>query len=74
MAEDRFERIFIRQRDLNADSYFLYLKVPLGLENFRDSMTGLFTEEREKLNLLFDYMTGVYTAIKLFEELTGREI
>ncbi len=71
MHTDGFERIFIGNRYLENNSYFLNFSVPLGLENFRDQMTALFPDEKEKLTSLFDDMTGIYTAFKNFFEKNG---
>jgi len=66
MEKDGFERIFIGSRNYERNSYFLNFRVPLGLENFKQQITELFPEERDKLTQLFDDMIGIYTAFKNF--------
>ena len=61
---------------MRDNSYFLNFKVPLGLENFKQQITALFPEEKDKLTALFDDMIGMYTAFKNFfkenEDTEGR--
>ncbi|HNX23954.1 MAG TPA: NAD(P)-binding protein [Spirochaetota bacterium] len=76
MESDGFERIFVGVRNEESDSYFLNFKVPLGLEKFKEKMTALFPEEKDKLSSLFNDMIGIYTAFKSFfkdnEDTEGR--
>ena len=71
MEKDGFERLFIGTRNLDRNSYFLNFKVPLGLENFKNQLTELFPEEKDKFTLLFDDMIGIYTAFKNFFRKNG---
>ncbi len=64
MALDGFERVFIGNRDDTCNYCFIDFKVPMGLDNFRNELKGLFPEESEKLDALFDDMIAVFQTYK----------
>ncbi|HOP65273.1 MAG TPA: NAD(P)/FAD-dependent oxidoreductase [Spirochaetota bacterium] len=70
MERDGFERVFIGDKNDNANSYFLNFRVPLGLDNFRKELVAMFPEETDNLNRLFSDMAEIFNAYRSF--FTGR--
>ena len=66
MERDGFERIFIGNRDDEANSLFVNFKVPLGLEHFRRDLIAMFPEEADRLDALFRDMIGMFSAYRRF--------
>lgn len=64
MTSDGFERLFIGERNPGRNHFFIDFKVPMGLDNFRNSLKEMFPEESNRLDALFDDMSAVFKVYK----------
>ncbi|MCB9480729.1 MAG: NAD(P)/FAD-dependent oxidoreductase [Desulfobacteraceae bacterium] len=66
MEKKGFENIFIGEKKQSDNYYFINFQVPMGLENFRNELADLFSDEKTNINDFFSDMISIYTTYKTF--------